>query len=120
CSDLTDETAGTGADGLEGVDDRDVAAVVFTGHDRAGVDEDRREVQAGRGHEHAGQALVTPGEQDGAVQPLGFDDGLDRVGDDLPGDEGEVHADVTHRDAVGHRDGAELQRVPAGSMYAVL
>ena len=37
-----------------------------------------------------------------------------RVGDDLAGDQREVHALVAHRDAVGHRDRAELQREAAG------
>ena len=35
-------------------------------------------------------------------------------------DQREVHALVAHRDAVGHRDGAELQRVAAGRVDAVL
>ena len=47
-------------------------------------------------------------------------DGLDRVGDDLARDEREVHALVAHRDAVGDRDRAELQRVAAAGVHALL
>ena len=72
-----------GADGLEGVDDRDVVAVDLAGHDRAGVQEDAGQVEPRGGHHHAGQALVAAGQQHRAVEPLGHHHGLDRVGDHL-------------------------------------
>ena len=55
------------------------------GSDRAGVEEDGGEVEPGGGHQHAGQGLVAAGEQHRAVEPLGLQDRLDRVGDDLAG-----------------------------------
>ena len=67
-----------------------------------------------------GQRLVAAGEQHRAVEPLGHHHRLDRVGDHLAGDQREVHALVAHRDAVGDRDGAELERVAAGRVHAVL
>ena len=117
--------AGARADGLERVDDRDVllGAVAERDparHDRAGVEEDGGEVEPRRGHQHAGQRLVAAGQQHRAVEALGHHDGLDRVGDDLARDEREVHALVAHRDAVGDRDRAELQRVAAGRVHALL
>ena len=90
------------------------------GRDRAGVEEDAGEVEPRGGHEHAGQRLVAAGEQHGAVEALGHHDGLDAVGDDLAADEGEVHALVAHRDAVGDGDRAELQRVAAAGVHALL
>ena len=47
-------------------------------------------------------------------------DRLDGVRDDVAAHEREVHALVAHRDAVGHRDRAELERVAAGGVHAVL
>ncbi|WP_184440239.1 hypothetical protein [Mycobacterium sp. AZCC_0083] len=115
----------TGPDRLEGVDDGDflLGAVGELGqprHDRAVVEEDARQIQPCGSHEHAGDRLVAAGEQHRAVEALGLHDGLDAVGDHFAGDQGEVHALVAHRDAVGHRDGAEFQRVAAGRVHASL
>ncbi|WP_162938492.1 hypothetical protein [Mycobacterium kyogaense] len=106
------------AHGFERVDDRDfflgaIGQLGDTGHDRAVVEEHVGEVQPRGRHQHAGDGLVTAGQQHGAVEALGLHDGLDAVGDDLARDQREMHALVAHRDAVGHRDGAELQRVAA-------
>ena len=90
------------------------------GQDRPGVEEDRGDVEPGRGHEHRGLGLVAAGEQHAAVEALGLEHRLDGVGDHLAAHERVVHADVAHRDAVGHRDRAELQRVAAGGVDAVL
>ncbi len=90
------------------------------GRDRAGVEEDARQVEAGAGHQHPGDRLVAAGEQHGAVEALGHHDGLDRVGDDLAAHEREVHALVAHRDAVRDRDRAELQRVAPAGVHALL
>ena len=119
------QAAGARADRLEGVDDGDflLAAVGHLGdarHDRAVVEEDRRKVEARGGHQHAGNRFVAAGQQHGAVEALRLHHRLDAVGDHLTGDEGEVHALMTHRDAVGNRDGAELQRVPARLVDAAL
>ncbi|QEM44368.1 hypothetical protein FZ046_05850 [Mycolicibacterium grossiae] len=119
------EAAGARTDRLEGVDDRDLllGAVGELGdarHDRAVVEEDVREVEPRGRHQHAGDRLVAAGEQHGAVEALGLHHGLDAVGDDLAGHQGEVHALVAHRDAVGHGDGAELQRITAAGVHAGL
>jgi hypothetical protein len=109
-----------GADALEGVLDGDVAVADPAGQGRPGVQEDGGEVEPGGGHQHARLGLVAPGEQDGAVQALGVHHALHGVRDDLAADQAGAHALVTHRDAVGHRDGAELQREPAGLVHALL
>jgi hypothetical protein len=112
------------ADRLERVDDRDVflgavAQLHPARRNRPRVEEDGCQVEACGGHEHARQRLVAAGEQHGAIQPLGLHDDLDRVRDDLAADEGEVHSLVPHADAVGNRDGAKLQRVPAARVHAL-
>ena len=102
---------GAGADGLERVGDGDLALPHSSGQDRPRVHEHRGHVQPRRGHQHAGQALVAAGEEDGTVEPFRLHHRLHRVGDDLSADQRLVHADVAHRDAVRHRDRAELHRV---------
>ena len=57
---------GARADGLEHAHDVERLVLVAAGQDRAAVEEHRRQVEPGRGHEHAGQALVAPGEGDHA------------------------------------------------------
>ncbi len=103
------------ADRLERVDDRDVhlgavGQLGLAGQDRAGVEEHAGEVEPRGRHQHARQRLVAAGQQHRAVETLGLHDGLDAVGDHLARHQREVHALVAHRDAVGHRDGAELHR----------
>ena len=61
-----------------------------------------------------GHRLVAAGHPDEAVEALGEHDRLDRVAADLAADERAAHALVAHRDAVGHRDRAELERHAAG------
>ena len=96
------------------------AHVDLPGHDRAGVEEDAGQVEPRGGHEHPGQRLVAPGEEHRTVETLGHHHGLDRVSDDLAADEREVHALVAHRDAVGDRDGAELEGEATARVHAVL
>ena len=79
-----------------------------------------RPVEPRGGHQHAWQRLVTAGQQHAAVEPLGLHHDLDRVGDHLAADQRVVHPLVAHRDAVGHRDRAELQGIPARLAYARL
>ena len=118
---LAGDLAGqAGADGLEGVDDRDVVAVDLTGHGRAGVEEDTGQVESRRRHQHPRERLVAACEQHRAVEPLRHHHRLDRVRDDLAADQREVHALVAHRDAVGDRDRPELQWIAATGVHAVL
>ena len=68
---VVDGAGGVGADGLEHADDVEGLALVRPGQDRPAVEEHRRQVEAGGGHEHPGQALVAAGEGDHAVEALG-------------------------------------------------
>ena len=88
--------------------------------DGPAVEEDAGQVEPGRGHEHAGQRLVAPGQGDHAVEPLGVHHRLHRVGDDLAADQRGPHALVAHGDAVGDGDGHELEGEPAGLPDPVL
>ncbi len=102
-----------GANGLEDTDDVERLITPAARQDGAAVDEDGRHVETCGCHEHAGQGLVTACEGDECVEALGVHDGLDRIGDDLTTHQGRPHALVAHGDAVGDRDGDELDGIGA-------
>ena len=68
----------------------------------------------------AGIVLSQPTSTTSAVEQVAAGDQLDRVGDDLAADQRGLHALAAHRDAVGDRDGVELERRAAGLADAVL
>ena len=98
------------ADLLEHVADRDVAVAVEPGCDRAGVGDDRGDVEAADRHRGAGVRLVAGDEHDEPVEQMPSRDELDRVGDHLPRDERGAHPARSHRDPVRDRDRVELHR----------
>ena len=75
---------------------------------RATGDEDRRDVQAQGGHEHAGGDLVAVGDAHQGVGAVGLDHVLHRVSDEVTTGQGVEHAVMAHGDAVIHGDGVEL------------
>ena len=99
-----------GADGLEHVLDRDVAVLVRAREDRPAVEVDGRQVQPGHRHHHPRLGLVAAGDPDERVEPLGVHHQLHRVGDQVAAHQRRLHALVAHRDPVGDRDRAELER----------
>ena len=117
---VVDRPDGVGADGLEHVAEVDRLAVVLARQDRAVVDDDAGQVEAGGGHQHRRDRLVAPAEPDEAVEALGEHDRLHRVGDHLAADERGAHPLVSHRDAVGDGDRAELHRKATGVADAPL
>ena len=108
-----------GTDAFDDVDVGDVVAVVGARHDRPAVLVDGREVKSRDRHDHRGLRLVAAADREDAVEPLGMDDQLDRVGDHLAARERRAHPFVTHRDAVRDGDGVELERDAAGAADAL-
>ena len=112
------------ADGLEDGDDVEGFLVVAVAggearEDGATVDEDGGAVESGDGDHGAGHVFVTAADGDEAVKALGGDGGLDGVGDDLAGNQTVAHAQRAHADAVGDRDGIEIDRLAAGGSDAL-
>ena len=83
-------------------------------HGPAGT-EDGGDVQPGGGHQQAGYVFVAVGDHHQAVKLVGQGHGLGGVGDEIPGDQGILHADMAHGDAVAHGDGGELHRRAPGA-----
>ena len=80
------------ADPLEDRDQVDRLAAVAAGEHRPAADDDGRDVQAQRGHDHAGDDLVAVGDQHERVERLRHAHDLDRVGDQLAAGERVLHA----------------------------
>ena len=85
----------------------------WPGRDRAAVEDDRGDVEAGQRHRAAGDRLVAGAEGDDRVELVAAGHQLDRVGDHLAADQRGLHPLGAHRDAVGDGDGVELHRRPA-------
>ena len=94
--------------------DLDTGELGLSGLHWAAGDENRRNVEAHRRHQHAGRDLVAVGDAHQRVGAVGVDHVLDRVGDEIAAREAVEHAVVPHGDAVVDRDGVELLRHPAG------
>ena len=90
------------------------------GQHRAAGDNDRRDIEPCRRHEHARHDLVAVRDEDERVKPGSHRDRLDGVGDELAARERVFHARMAHRDAVADTDGRELQRRTAGGRDAEL
>ena len=97
-----------------------LAAGRVAGKHGAAGDEDRGQVQAHHGHEHAGHALVAVGDEDETVEGMGPGHDLAAVGDVVPGGQGEAHALVVHGYAVAYGDGGKFDGRAAGHADAGL
>ena len=75
---------------------------------RSAGNEDRRNIEAQRRHQHAGRNLVAIGNADQRVGAVGIHHVLDAVGDQFARGQAVQHAAVAHGDAVIHGDGVEL------------
>ena len=91
-----------------------LAGVGLAGLHRSAGDEDRRDVNAGGAHHHAGNDLVAVGDADDAVEAVGAQHRLDAIGDQFARGERILHADVAHGDAVVDADGVEFKWNSAG------
>ena len=110
-----------GRGGDEDVDQVDRFAVGrFARLHRSAADEDRGDVAAHGAHQHAGHDLVAVGDADHAVEAVGADHRLDRVGDQLAAGQRELHPLVAHGDAVVDADGVEDERHAARLADALL
>jgi hypothetical protein len=94
---------------LEGLADADVMAVEASWQHRAARDDDGRDIEASRCHEHARHDLVAVRDQDEAIEARSHRNGLDRIGDELAARERVLHARVAHGDAVADTDSRELK-----------
>ena len=86
----------------------------LAGFHRPAGDEDGRDVEAQRRHQHAGRDLVAIGDADHGVGAVGVDHVFDRVGDQFARRQRIEHAVMAHGDAVIDGDGVEFLGDAAG------
>ncbi len=87
---------------------------------RAARDNDGRDVQPCRRHQHARHDLVAVRNQHERVKARSHRDGLDGIRDELAARERILHARVAHRDAIADADGREFDRRAARRGHAEL
>ena len=85
--------------------------------DRSTVNEDARHVQPQHRHHHARQALVAPGKAQQRIITMAAHRQFNTVGNAIAGNQRRLHALVSHGNPVGHRDGVEPPRHPAGFVH---
>ena len=86
----------------------------FSGFHRAAGNEDNRNVQAQRGHQHPRGDFVAVGDTDHRIGAVGVHHILDGVGNQLAGRQRVKHAAMAHSDTIIHRNGIELFSNAAG------
>ena len=103
-----------GADRLEHLLNRDLAAVDDARHDGPAVVNQARDIHPRQRHGRSRNGLVAADDADHAVQLVALDRQLDGVGHNLARDQRGLHSGRAHGDAVGHDDGVEVHRIAAG------
>ena len=91
----------------------DLSICCFPGSHWSARDEDGGDVNAHRGHQHAGNDFVAVGDADHAVKLWASIIVSTQVGDQFAGGQGIFHAGVAHGDTVIDGDGVEFKRYAA-------
>jgi len=81
---------------------------VPAGQHGASADDNGRDIEPCRCHEHTGNDFVAIGHQDQGVKGMGHGRHLNGIGDEFPGRQGIVHAFVVHGNPVTDADGGKL------------
>jgi len=101
-----------------GIDEIDGDGLAFPLHlaslHRAAGNEDGRNIEAQRSHQHARGDLVAVGDANHGVSAVAIDHVFDRIGDQVARGQRIEHAGVTHGDAVIDGDGVEFLGDTAG------
>ena len=82
--------------GLEGGNHVQLVSIQKPWADSAAINHQAGPVEPCHSHDGAGHVLVASGKRDQCVIPLRADDGLDRIGDEVPGLQGVFHALRAH------------------------
>ena len=87
-------------------------------HDRAAVEDHRRDIQPRRCHRRRGNGLVAAHQQHHRIEAVAGHREFDRIGDGFARRQRGAHAVAAHRDAVGDGDGVEFDRRAAAGDHA--
>ncbi len=101
------------------VDEREFPSFVIAGKHRPSGQQDGRDIDSCRCHQHPGDDLVAGADHDHPVKPVSFCHQFDGVCNVLSRREGVSHPFVTHRDAIADPYHAELKGHPPGCCNAL-
>src|SRR5579885_1239484 len=104
--------------GLKNRDNVNQLAAVYAGHNRAPIDENGRTVKIRHGHQTARHVFVATTNGNQSVKTFGPCHRLDRIGNDLAGNQGITHPQGSHRNAVRNRYGIEYDGLASGIIHA--
>ncbi len=96
------------------------ASVYMAGQHRSAADKHGRQVQPGSGHQQARDVFVAVGHHYQGVEAVGHGHGFGRVGNQVTGNQGVLHAHMAHSNAVAHGDGREHNGGSPGHGHAQL
>jgi len=110
------------ADRFKNRNDVEVASIEAAGENGAAVHEDGRPVEPRHGHATGGHIFVAAADGDEPVEALTAHHGLDRIGDDLAGNERVFHPFGAHGYPIGNGDRVEddgfaTRRIDAQSRF---
>ena len=93
---------------FEDADEINRLALQDPSHHGAAADEDGRDVQAKRRHQHPGNDLVAVGDHDQGIKGMGYSHDLNGIGDQLAAGKGVFHACMSHGNPVANADDGEF------------
>ena len=109
-----------GTDGFEQVNDRDILASESPWFDWAAVEQHPRNVQPQECHRTGGNRLVTSHKDDEGVKHVPARNEFNGICDDLPRNEGRLHALSPHGDPIADGDGIQFHWRTTGVADALL
>ena len=111
---LCDPVSGKFTDRLKHRTQGTLLSVDVSGKHGAPGDEDRRDVQPGRGHQKTGYVLVAVRNHDKSVKLMRFRHTLGGIRDQIARDQGILHSLMSHCDSIADSDRRENPRNAAG------
>ena len=103
-----DVTAVVGSHGFKDILNGQIPPLVLAGHDGAAIEDQPRNIQAEQGHGGTGNGLVAAGNGNQTVKKMSTAHQFNRIGNDFPAHQRGLHPFGSHGNAIGHRDGTEL------------
>src|SRR5208283_337003 len=107
-----------GTNGFVHILNRDRVALILTGRNGAAIQNESGNIQAGQGHNAAGNGFVAAHQDNKGVEHIPAADEFNRIGNDFAADQRSAHAVGAHGDAVGNGNRIEFQRSAASSADA--
>ena len=111
---------GIGPDGFKDLLHRHISSLKSSRHNRPAIEDQGWHVKTYDPHRTGRNGLITRHQRDHGIEHVATTDQFDGVGNDLPTDEGGLHALCAHGDGIADRHRVELHRCATGGANALL